>query len=66
MFGPEDLQKSGPILTGRVHHLPRVREFEMMGEARNEENMYVKVVGVDACGLMTNVCRLMLGVGYGK
>ena len=35
----------------------------MMEEAAVKGNMYVKVVNIDMCGLLMDVCGQMLGVG---
>ena len=63
---PENLQKSRPILTGGCTILPHVEGFGMAGKVRNGGDMYAKVVSIDMCGLMMDVCGSMLGVGYDK
>lgn len=43
--------------------VPRVEEPEMIGGARKGRIMYAKAVGIDMCGLLMDVCGLMLGLG---
>lgn len=43
--------------------LPCVEEPEVMEETRDGEAC-VKVVSIDMCGLLMDVCGSMLGVGY--